>query len=167
MSVADSLKVLEIDTCSSESELKDAYYKQIRLWHPDQYHIDADKFIQATERTKIINAANDSLLAFLRSESSPKMKPGTNGKSKSPAKRRSYPSGFPDRDVAEVHVKSTNILSVGYSNRSRTLYIKFKGSVVYGYFDVPHSLYKEFIMAKSLEAYMDTNLNGNFQSMRL
>jgi len=43
---ADHLFVLQLDSCDSEAQLKAAYRREIREWHPDRFHGDPVSFPQ-------------------------------------------------------------------------------------------------------------------------
>lgn len=163
--IQDCLKILELTTCRSPSDLKEAYYRQIRIWHPDQFHTDPLKHAEATERTKCINAANDRLADLVGNPNSgiPYSSP-TSDQNKV---KRTYPFGFPEKDITEIYLQSNRIISVGYNNASRTLFIKFRGNVVYGYFQVHHLVYSEFVHSKFPDKFAESHIYQQHESMRL
>lgn len=55
-------------------------------------------------------------------------------------------------------VQSSNILSIGYDERSRVLEIEFKKSGIYQYSDVPSSVYSVLMSAPSKGTYFDHNI---------
>ncbi len=55
-------------------------------------------------------------------------------------------------------VNSSNISSIGYDTRSRTLFIEFHGGRIYQYSDVPPSLYEGLMSASSHGTYFDRNI---------
>ena len=59
----DPWKVLEITPGSSADVIKDAYYKQLSLYHPDKVaHLGPELQILASEKAKAINQAYEELL---------------------------------------------------------------------------------------------------------
>ena len=60
-------------------------------------------------------------------------------------------------------VPSSNVASVGYDPDSQTLEVEFLHSGVYQYFDVPSSVYEEFMRAGSVGQYLDQNIKGRYR----
>ena len=58
------LELLELDCVSSPRELKDAYRKMVKRWHPDRYHGDPSLMQQAELRLTEINLAYKHLLTY-------------------------------------------------------------------------------------------------------
>lgn len=49
---------------------------------------------------------------------------------------------------------STNVRAVNYNHDDLTLLVRFKGDVVYKYWDVPRALYAELLKTKSPGAFL-------------
>jgi len=58
------LELLELDCVSSPRELKDAYRKMVKRWHPDRYYGDPSMMQQAQLKLTEINLAYKHLLAY-------------------------------------------------------------------------------------------------------
>ena len=58
------LELLELECVSSPRELKDAYRKMVKRWHPDRYHGDPRLMQQAELKLTEINLAYKHLLAY-------------------------------------------------------------------------------------------------------
>ena len=56
-----------------------------------------------------------------------------------------YTEGFPAKGVTEVFVKSSNIISTAYHSIMQIMYLKFIGNSVYRYYDVPKSVFDDFL----------------------
>lgn len=170
MSTQDCLTLLGLTQLPTRSGLKTAYYNQIKIWHPDHYFSDPQQFAIATEKCKRINCANEHLSELIKS-----VRNIPNKKSRRPTSasnggedvKRTYPSGFPNKDVAEVYLKSKRIISAGYCNASKTLYLKSKGGIVVGYFHVHHSIFSALLNSKFPEKYAETHIYNHFASARL
>jgi hypothetical protein len=76
------------------------------------------------------------------------------------------PPGFPGSDVFEVFVKSSHIVSSGYSRAHQILYIKFDNNIVYGYLSVPELIFTAFIAADSHGAFANQNIYQKFEFLR-
>jgi tetratricopeptide (TPR) repeat protein len=50
-------EVLELDGVSSKKEIKKAYLKMAKLWHPDRFHHDPRLLTKAEQKMKVINEA--------------------------------------------------------------------------------------------------------------
>jgi hypothetical protein len=64
-------------------------------------------------------------------------------------------------------VDSSNVISVGYDNSTRTLEVEFKGGSIYQYFDVPINEYEQLVSADSIGKYIATNIKGNYSFKKL
>lgn len=60
-----------------------------------------------------------------------------------------------------VNVSSSNINSVGYDEKSRTLEIEFH-SGTYHYYDVPQYIFEEIVNASSVGSYVHQHIKNNF-----
>jgi hypothetical protein len=149
---------LELSARFSEAELKTAYRKLIRKWHPDRYTIQPQVYAEATERAKQINVAYEYLSEFFESvggsyrapvSEAPKSWSWTDLQPKRTYQGKTYTAGFPDPTVTEIFLKSSAIISTGYNRSTQTLYIKFASNSVYRYFGVPADVFEAFLEAPS------------------
>src|SRR5262249_51958374 len=141
--VGDWCSVLELTGVIDEITVKAAYRKQIRLWHPDRHHEDPINRAIAERRSKLINHAYECLTEAIETRGclGSVHTPSTAGTGTASGSTRSsarhvyrtkpFKPGFPDAAVFEVFVKSSNILSLGYSQHTRTLYVKFNDGAIY------------------------------------
>ena len=142
------------DIPASQAALKNAYRRQIQKWHPDKFQITQD-ILSATEKVKRINESFSVLSEFLDGYSSkydvdwPEKSESEFAKPKYVYEKAVFTPGFPDKNVFEHFVKSSNIISIGYRKDQRTLYVKFKTGKVYKYFDVDESVFSKFLATES------------------
>ena len=61
MSPADSYRILELPIGASQPEVKAAYHKLVRQWHPDKFHHDPENQQVAERRIREINGAYSRL----------------------------------------------------------------------------------------------------------
>jgi hypothetical protein len=66
--------------------------------------------------------------------------------------------------IARQSVQSTAIAKIGYSKRHHILEIEFVNGAVYRYFDVPVSVYRELMSAKSKARFYDSNIKKHYRS---
>lgn len=64
-------------------------------------------------------------------------------------------------------VSSSNIASIGYDARTLTLEVEFIGGSIYQYFDVPETVYQEFMRASSKGQFLHTNIKNNYRYMKV
>jgi hypothetical protein len=64
-------------------------------------------------------------------------------------------------------VVSKGIVSIGYSKRLHVLEIEFLNGAVYRYTQVAPSVHRELMAADSKARYYDTNIKGNYPSVRV
>lgn len=62
-------------------------------------------------------------------------------------------------------VQSSNILSVGYAEDSRTLEVEFPGSV-YQYKGVPAEAHTDMLKAESVGKFFAANVRGKFDAIK-
>ena len=59
------------------------------------------------------------------------------------------------------------IAAIGYSKRRHILEIEFVNGAIYRYLEVAPSVYRDLITADSKARYYDTNIKGNYPSVRV
>ena len=69
--------------------------------------------------------------------------------------------------IPHQRVESTGIASIGYSKRRHILEIEFVNGAVYRYLEVAPSVYRDLMTADSKARYYDTNIKGNYPSVRV
>jgi hypothetical protein len=168
--------MLEIAPPFDGLTLKKSYHKLIGKWHPDRNNESPEKHFEATEKSKVINLAYEYLSELLEENGGTyfSIEPlDTSEKwdwSEIQPKRRyegkSYTSGFPDTQVIEIFLKSSHIISVGYNEKSKRLYIKFSGNIVYCYFDVPVFIYNSLLAADSHGKYCHSYIYKKYRYTR-
>lgn len=60
-------------------------------------------------------------------------------------------------------VSSSNIHSIGYDSKSRTLEIEFHSGDIYQYFNVPESIYNALMSASSQGSYFSRHIKDQYQ----
>ena len=167
--VAEHFLILGLTSCASQAELKSAYRREMLKWHPDRYFGDPSMQPKATERAKCINAAYESLSeqfeigCFPRTVSPRSSRPQPTYRTRHSYNGQPFTPGFSDPDVFEVFVKSSHIISAGYSRAKRILYIKFVGNRVYRYQDVPESVFTAFIAAESHGRFAHRHIYSHYR----
>ena len=69
--------------------------------------------------------------------------------------------------IPHQRVDSTAIAAVGYSKRRHILEIEFVNGAVYRYLAIGPSIYRELMIADSKARYYDSNIRGNYCSVRV
>jgi len=69
--------------------------------------------------------------------------------------------------IPRDRVESKVIASVGYSRRGHILEIEFVNGAIYRYSEVAPSVYRELMSVESKARYYDTNIKGNYPSVRV
>jgi len=64
-------------------------------------------------------------------------------------------------------VESSNLKTVGYDVKSKTLEVEFKNGYIYQYFDVPKTIYNSMVNANSAGKYLISNVKGVYRYARL
>ncbi|NLE38037.1 MAG: KTSC domain-containing protein [Pirellulaceae bacterium] len=128
-------------------------------WHPDRCHGDSENQTIANKRAAAINAAFERLSRLLAIGPVSRYEPSSNAdpvsrpsptRQKRPARtRKTFAPSIDNLDVDEVFVESSHIVSIGYSQSTETLYIRFTNNSVYAYLDVPEDVFVDFLAAES------------------
>ena len=66
-----------------------------------------------------------------------------------------------------ISVRSSNIRSVGYDPESSTLEVEFNTGSIYQYSNVPESEYEGLMNATSKGMYLNRNIKGRYQDVRI
>jgi uncharacterized protein len=66
-----------------------------------------------------------------------------------------------------IPVDSSNIADVGYDDTTMTLEVGFRNGTVYQYFDVPQTVYQEFMSADSKGTFLNANIKNNYRYTKL
>jgi hypothetical protein len=81
---------------------------------------------------------------------------------------RAQPSPTPGHIISHIPrepVQSSAIAKVGYSKRGHILEIEFVNGAVYRYFDIPVSVYRELLSARSKARFYDSNIRRHYRSV--
>ena len=69
--------------------------------------------------------------------------------------------------IPRTSINSKVISSIGYSMRRHILEIEFVNGAIYRYSEVAPSVYRELMSVESKTRYYDTNIKGNYPSVRV
>lgn len=150
---------------------KSAYRKLMHVWHPDK-HQTKDTIKTATRKSQEIIRAYELLTKYIQKHGPFRIKikgkkANSSSRTESRQGRKKEPKpGFPDKTVLEVFFKSSHIVSAGYNEKSKKLYIKFKDNVVYEYTNVGNKVWEEFKTAKSHGRFANSNIYYSFKYRR-
>ena len=148
-------KLLKLDEVPNTETLKTGYREQMRIWHPDLHVTNDAKHKYATEKAKEINASYEFLSELLETNSSQLYSTrdfeefSKNYDTQHTYKNKIFTPGFPDPEVFEVFLKSEAVISAGFNQLSKILYLKFIQNRVYKYHNFPKKLYNELLQAPS------------------
>ena len=146
------LSILSIEGYCDLVSLKQQYRSLIKKYHPDKYYNDVKMMEYATEKCVNINNAYEFLSEYIE----------LNGPLDKTVKsdydyyevqhvhnQEEFSPGFPDPHAFEYFVKSSAMILCGYSISDKALYIKFRESVVYRYYDVPKNIFFDLLNSES------------------
>ena len=69
--------------------------------------------------------------------------------------------------IPRANVRSNGLAAVGYSKRRQILEIQFNNGSVYRYLNVSPSVYRDLMSSESKTRYYDSNIRGNYRSVRV
>ncbi len=156
-------EILGVTRNSTPDEIKKAYYRQIKKWHPDKFQQQPDKLSQAIETSKQINQA----FLLLKNYAPPAMSSTTQKRekfrdSKSTSKRTGGKPVF-----HRVKVNSAKIWSIGYDTFTKILEVEFYEGGVYHYFEVPETVYTKLMFADAVEEYLNKNIATKYRCQNI
>jgi len=158
--ISDShFAILGVTRHSTPVEIKKAYRRQIKKWHPDKFQHQPDKLLEAVEISKQINEAFRLLKNYIPSvtgSSISKRKKFTDSKSTS-----KHTGGKPV--FHRVKVNSSTIWSIGYDAFTKILEVEFYEGGVYHYFEVPETVYTKLMFADPVEGYFSMNIASKYR----
>ena len=153
-------EVLGVNRNSTFDEIKKAYRRQMKKWHPDRFKDNTDELLKAIEVSKQINNAFQVLKDHAAaSKTTIDLKKQKYPDSKSTSKRT---GGKPD--FHRVKVNSDTIWSIGYDAFTKILQVEFYDAGVYHYFNVPEPIYTALMYANSVDDYLNTNITWKYHS---
>jgi hypothetical protein len=169
MNIKEAILVLGLDIeTPSIADVKKAYRIEQKKWHPD-FHFEEPTLSEALENSKKINTAYEILTEQIDEYGSINSAPSWAYRDWKPNHRyqsRSFTPGFPDENVFEVFLKSSNVLSAGYNALEKRLFVKFLSNSVYEYYGVPEYIFEEFLSAESHGRYGNQNIFRSFRYRR-
>ncbi len=68
--------------------------------------------------------------------------------------------------ISRVPVESSNLKSVGFDSKTKTLEVEFRHGGVYRYLEVPDAVHAELMKAESKGRYFQTNVRNKFRFER-
>jgi curved DNA-binding protein CbpA len=151
-------EALGVNRNATFDEIKKAYRRQMKKWHPDRFQDKPDELLKAIEISKHINEAyhvlKDHAAATKRTIDLEKQKYPD---SKSTSKRT---GGKPD--FHRVKVNSDKVWTIGYDAFTKILQVEFYDAGVYHYYDVPERIYTALMYANSVDDYLNTNITWKY-----
>ena len=69
--------------------------------------------------------------------------------------------------IRRVPVESSNLKSVGFDAKTKTLEVEFIHGGVYSYFDVPEEVFAGLMKAESKGGFFQKNVRGQFRFKRI
>ena len=134
-------QILGVTRNSTKNEIKTAFRKQSMLYHPDKFSNDQSKWEEAHLKFIQISEAYNLLKNYEPNETFICAKRNNNFHSNNPSSERT--------DIVRTRVKSSNIFSIGYDPVNKILQVEFKKGSIYEYYDVPDTVYQNFMKAGS------------------
>jgi hypothetical protein len=135
------LSILGLTLKATKDEIKKAYHRIIKVWHPDKFTNDNEKYLEATEKSKLINEAYHNL--------------------------KNYTPNVTTITADRIRVKSSNIHSVGYDSQEMILQIQFLKGGVYKYYGVPETVFNALMRAESKGKFARRNIYYNYRYERV
>jgi hypothetical protein len=64
-------------------------------------------------------------------------------------------------------VRSSNVASIGYDERSQVLEVEFRDGAIYEYYGVPSSQHLALMRASSIGGYLNANVSRRYRYRRI
>jgi DnaJ-class molecular chaperone len=150
--------ILGVNRNATLDEIKKAYRRQMKKWHPDKFQGKPDELLKAIEISKHINRAYQVLKDHAASKTIADPQKQKYPDSKSTSKRT---GGKPDFHRVKVH--SDKIWTIGYDAFTKILQVEFYDAGVFHYYDVPEPLYTQLLYANAVDEFLDANITWKYQ----
>ena len=66
-----------------------------------------------------------------------------------------------------IPVESSTVADLGYEEATLTLEVGFLNGTIYQYFDVPETVYQEFMQASSKGTFLNANIKNSYRYVKL
>ncbi|WP_394774461.1 KTSC domain-containing protein [Flavobacterium sp.] len=151
---------------STREEIRKAYRKQVKLWHPDKFPNDYNKQILALEKCKQINEAYSFLENYIPLLNKTTSKEDFIPRTKKQQEKYNDPNQRSNKSFLNIHrirVISSKLDSVGYDATHLVLQVAFKNGSIYQYYNVSSLIYSAFIMHSSKDGYFEKYIANRFR----
>lgn len=145
-------EILGVSRHATRQEIKKAYYRQIKKWHPDKFQHEPEKFSKALEKSKQINEAYRLLENYIAPDKKLKF-PDSKSASKYTGKAEFH----------RVKVNSGKTWSIGYDAYTKILEVEFYETGIYHYYDVPETVYSNLMFAELVDEFLNSNIVGKYR----
>ena len=152
-------EILGVTRQSTREEIKKAYHREIKKWHPDKFQDQPGKIAEAIEKSKQINQAFRLLKNYLPPE---KARGSKFNDSKSVSKRSGGRPSF-----HRVKLKTGKIWSIGYDAFTKILEVDFYEKGVYHFYDVPEAVYTQLMFADPADEFLEKNIATKYRKDRV
>lgn len=155
-------QVLGVTRSATQKQIRIAYIREIKKWHPDKFAFNSKEHARATELCKKINEAYQLLKDYEPAANShdhkvhdkahsrthernerPKEPPKTEPQQKS----STYAGGFIEVDSSIVH-------AVAYKAETKTLIVEHRNRLFYEFYNVPPPVFMNFLLSESKGKFM-------------
>ena len=153
-------EILGITRYASKDEIKKAYRKQMKLWHPDKFPNQPEKILTVSEKTKLINEAYSVLENYVAPTENNRQNENYN---KSYTTNQDRWKSNNRLNIERTNVKSSNVCSVGYDNISQTLQVEFLNGSIYQYYGVSYEVYLELLQSTSIGRFINRFIVGKYK----
>lgn len=160
-------QVLGVTRSATQKQIRIAYIREIKKWHPDKFAFNSKEHVRATELCKKINEAYQLLKDY---------EPAANGhqhnahqhkaqdKSHNPHHERNErpkepPKTEPQKKSSNysgdfIKVDSSLVQAVAYKAETKTLIVEHRNRLFYEFYNVPPPVFLNFLLSESKGKYM-------------
>ena len=139
--IVDYRKLLGVDKTIELKELKTIYRNFMKEWHPDKFHDNDEKKLEAENKSKDFIEAYNFLLSIA-------------------------PETI-ESNLQEYTKTTTTAAMVDYRYKAKVLEIDFSDGSKYEYFDVPHNVYSKLVNSDAPGRFIRRNICNEFVYRRV
>lgn len=144
-------QVLGITRSATLEEIRTAYIREIKRWHPDQFALNSMEHARATERCKKIKEAYRLLKEYEPSPGDYSFKSSNTTKESLNTESRQSSSIDTGRFIK---VNSRMIEAVAYTSESCILVIAHRNKLYYEFYNVPRHVFLKLLVSESKGEFM-------------
>lgn len=133
-------RILGVTRNSTKEEIKKAYLREIKKWHPDKFQNEPEKALEAEAKSKAIIEAYGLLKDYDLSTA-----------------RSGNSVTFKDTFI-RYRIRSLNVVAIGYNKQLNILEVMYRSGRIIQYFGVPETTFITTLQSEAKGKFINKNM---------